>query len=172
MLIVLTGPPGAGKTSVGEEIAKRFPCSVFFSLDTIRHFVKSGYLDPWRDAAADQLQLSESIAAEMIRRYTETGYVVIVDGIFFDDQLQKLKREFDDVHGFVLLPSLETAIRRDRTRPAAHQEPERSHILHRDYSGATFSDFKVLDSTEQTLRETVDAVYREVAGELRNRRGR
>ena len=163
MLIVLSGPPGAGKTSVGEELAKRFPRSVFFSLDTIRHFVKSGYAEPWRDEAADQLRLSESIAAEMIRRQTEAGYVVIIDGIFFDDQLKKLRREFHDVHGFVLLPGLETVIRRDRQRPADQREPERSQILHRDFSRATFTHFRVLDSTGQSLAETVDAIYREIS---------
>ena len=163
MLIVLTGPPGAGKTSVAQELATRFPQSVSFSLDTIRHFVKSGYCDPWEQVAVDQVELAQAVAVDMIRRYTGGGYVTIVDGIFFEDELHTLRREFEDVHAFALLPDLETVLRRDGARPADQQQPVRSEELHREFSGTKFVDFKVIDSTEQTVRETVASILRDVS---------
>jgi guanylate kinase len=163
MLIVLTGPAGAGKTSVADELATRFPRSVSFSLDTIRHFVKGGYCDPWGQVAVPQVELARAIAVDMIRRYTGSGYVTIVDGIFFEDELHSLRREFEDVHAFALLPSLETVMRRDRARPADQQQPARSEELHREFSSAKLVNFKVIDSTEQTVRETVASILRDVS---------
>jgi hypothetical protein len=46
-LVVVTEPPGAGKSSVSEELAKRWIPSALVPGDAFFGMIKQGYLLPW-----------------------------------------------------------------------------------------------------------------------------
>lgn len=50
-LIVVTGPPGAGKTTVSRILSHLFEPSARISGDEFFGFIEQGYLAPWTAAA-------------------------------------------------------------------------------------------------------------------------
>lgn len=47
-LMVITGPPGAGKSTVAELIADRLASSVLVEGDAFFAFLRAGAIEPWR----------------------------------------------------------------------------------------------------------------------------
>ncbi len=163
MLVILTGPPGAGKSTVGDRLAHSLPRSVNFSLDDLRHFVKGGYVDPWNDTDEEgQSVLATSVAIEMIKKYQERGFVVIIDDVFDDEGVRQYQKYFDNVFGFVLLPSLDVLRQRDSQRDPDKQMGERSDEIHAELLSKDYKLLRVVDSSEQTVDETVA----EIRGQL------
>jgi dephospho-CoA kinase len=45
--LVLTGPPAAGKSTIGRLAAQDRPRAAFIDIDDVRHLVVSGHAAPW-----------------------------------------------------------------------------------------------------------------------------
>jgi len=69
-VLILTGPPGAGKTTVAAELVARSPRAVHLESDRFFHFIRSGYVEPWRPESADQNRVAMRIVAEAAAGYT------------------------------------------------------------------------------------------------------
>lgn len=59
-LIVVTGPPGAGKSTVAEVLSKRFERSALVAGDDFFAFIDSGYIAPWTAEAHHQARWSSA----------------------------------------------------------------------------------------------------------------
>ena len=46
-LIVITGPPGAGKSSASEHLVNRFELSALVTADSFFAMIKQGHILPW-----------------------------------------------------------------------------------------------------------------------------
>ncbi|MCL5438493.1 MAG: AAA family ATPase [Patescibacteria group bacterium] len=162
MLIVISGPAASGKTSVGEALAKRFPQSVYFSVDTIRHFVKGGFVEPkfGGPEVEKQMKLAEQITRLIVRRYLESNYVVIIDDVIGDEDVERYKNEFKNVYGFLLLPTEETLRQRDQSRKPEYQMGSLVEKHYKDFSNMDHSALKTIDSTNLTVEETVDQIFK------------
>lgn len=79
--LILTGPPGVGKTTVAGLLAQRAERSVHLEADRFFFFIKSGFVEPWDPASHEQNQLAMRTAAEAAARYAEAGYETIIEGI-------------------------------------------------------------------------------------------
>ncbi|HWD53420.1 MAG TPA: AAA family ATPase, partial [Acidimicrobiales bacterium] len=55
-LLLITGPPGAGKSTVSRAIAEASPKSVFVEGDAFFRFLARGSMAPWLPAANQQNQ--------------------------------------------------------------------------------------------------------------------
>src|SRR5690348_2725588 len=143
MLIILSGPPAAGKSSVGEALALRFPKSAYFSVDTLRHFVKGSYVEPWNDTDdIGQSTLATTIAKDMIKQYLDRGFTVIIDDVIDDNAIAEYQTLFPETYGFLLLPSLDTVRARDLQRPKEIQMGDRIDAMHQDLTAAEHPTFK------------------------------
>jgi predicted kinase len=80
-VLVLTGPPGAGKTTTAAALAARFPRSVHLESDRFFQFIRSDYVEPWRPESSEQNRVVMRIVAEAAARYAAAGYFTIIDGI-------------------------------------------------------------------------------------------
>lgn len=80
-MIVLTGPPGAGKTTVAELLAGQLEPSVHLRGDDFWHFIKRGYIAPDLPASHRQNEVVERVLATAAFGYAVGGYQVICDGI-------------------------------------------------------------------------------------------
>ena len=80
-VILLSGPPGAGKTLVGEALCERFDRMVHVEVDDLRHWVKAGYRHPWVGdrQAAEQLELAGRVQRLPGNRVALTGIMTDTD---------------------------------------------------------------------------------------------
>jgi hypothetical protein len=109
--LVLAGPPGAGKTTVGRMVAAKAPRSVCIQSDWFWTTIVNGHIPPWEAIADRQNRVMIGSALAAARRMVEGGYSVVLEGIIgpwhFD-----LVHEESGAHPFpvtytVLRPELE-----------------------------------------------------------------
>ena len=80
-VLILTGPPGVGKTTVGRILTERSERGVHLEVDHFFFFIRSGLIDPWEPESAAQNEVAMRAAAAAAARYAEAGYTTIFDGI-------------------------------------------------------------------------------------------
>jgi predicted kinase len=80
-VLILTGPPGAGKTTTATALVARFPRAVHLESDRFFQFIRSDYVEPWKPESNDQNRVVMRIVAAAAARYAEAGYFTVIDGI-------------------------------------------------------------------------------------------
>jgi len=125
-VLLLTGPAGAGKTTVARAWASRQSRpTAHISLDDVRDFVKAGYANPSDGFNAEterQLVLARQGCAFLARQYTQAGFLCIIDDAIFPAWevagYQKWQELLADMpHYFiVLLPAFEYILERNQHR--------------------------------------------------------
>jgi tRNA uridine 5-carbamoylmethylation protein Kti12 len=80
-VLIVTGPPGVGKTTAVEILAGRVERAVHLEADAFFRFIRSGYIEPWRRESHEQNEVVTQIVADAAAGYAKAGYLTIVDGI-------------------------------------------------------------------------------------------
>ncbi len=156
MVIFISGTPAAGKSTIARALAENFPKSAYIEVDTLWDMVVGGYVVPWDPKGPEQFELVEKNFLSMIRNFLGEGYVVVLDYVFNDEQVKRYNELLGDVHGFLLLPSLETLKKRDQERDPEHAMGHRIDALYPDFADVPHPVLKVIDSTDQSVEETVE----------------
>ena len=117
VVIVVTGPPGAGKSATAENLAELLDPSALVPGDAFFAFLRRGALEPWReDAHAQNASVIEAAAAAVGRlaRHRDVVYAGVLGPWF----LETFRRAagVTHLHYALLLPSLEVCLERIRTR--------------------------------------------------------
>lgn len=140
-VILLSGPPGSGKSAVAEAICERFDRMLHIEVDTLRHWVKAGYRHPWAgDAqAAEQRLLATRNASAIARESVAVRYAAVIDDTITPPDVAVYRDALEGVpcyvHLVTLLPSLEVCLARGAGR--ASSVPERVRALHEELTRAT-----------------------------------
>ncbi len=165
-IILISGPPGAGKTAVGEALCERFDRMLLVEVDDLRHMVRAGYRHPWvaDHQAREQLQLGARNAAAIALESIAARYSVVIADVITADAVQWYRDALADapvrVELVTLLPTLEATRARH-----AHRDPallERADALHAQLTAEVAAGSipgAVLDTTTHANpRESADAV--------------
>jgi len=78
----VTGPPGAGKTTVARPLSAHFDRAVHLESDFFFRSISAGYLQPWKPESHGQNASVMEIVAGVAVGYADAGYFTIVEGIF------------------------------------------------------------------------------------------
>lgn len=160
-IIAITGPTGSGKTSVSLALAKKLDKCVFIEVDHIKHMIISGF---YKDTNEKWLYSEWSLLGETIgiicKNFVDKGFNVVVGGYLHNEAWDELERQVIIDHKFVLNPSKETIKIRDVERDSKYYMGVEAIQEHIDYieNNELFKDFTTIDSSEQTVDETVDYI--------------
>lgn len=172
-IVLLGGPPGAGKSTICEILAERAPLGVHIPIDVIRHWVIAGHASPagpWNPEVERQFSLATAIAFDAAKAHASAGALVLMDHVFRVQDLEFARSAgLQHAHGFLLLPSVESNLERNRQRQNKEFDPEilvpsivglQRHI--REDLNPSAMGWTVLDTSDQTAQETADHIWRAI----------
>jgi adenylate kinase family enzyme len=167
-VIVLTGPPGAGKSTVAAILADRLTPSVHLHSDDFWAYIKQGRIAPYLPEAHHQNQVVMNVLATAAFGYAAGGYQVIYDGVvgpwFLDVFRTTANEQAVPLSYIILRPSLDATVHRATSRTGdALTDPEPVRSLHRQFSDISPYEAHVLDSTGMTAEAAADSIMQGIA---------
>jgi chloramphenicol 3-O-phosphotransferase len=162
-VFLITGMPGAGKSTVARALAQRFDQAAHIDIDMVfHHFTVSGKADPAEPgaAAAEQATLAVRNAAAMARNYADAGFACILDGAVVERaQVMACARAVFpyQLHLVVLAPPLQVSEDRDAKRSGKTIAEYFRHLhpmLHEQLAGVGLW----LDTSQQAPGESVTTI--------------
>ncbi len=172
--LLITGTPGAGKTTVTQMVAERLPRAARLDADVFGMMLVRGWanmLDQdgnWNPGpeGKQQLQLRMANVCSTADNFAEAGFTPVID------QVIETRQELDFIAGrlaarplmlVVLCPPLAVARHRNATRPAEARVEYDFAPLARNQRRELGDVGWWLDSGELTAEETADLIVAEAA---------
>jgi tRNA uridine 5-carbamoylmethylation protein Kti12 len=171
-VLIVTGPPGVGKTTAAEIVADRSSPSVHLESDVFFRFVRAGYVEPWAPESHEQNGVVfEAVAAAAVR-YSAAGYFTIVDGIVIPGWfLEPLRDALEDaglrVSYAVLREPLAVCIARAGDREGEGLvDPEVIERLWRNFTDLAELERHAVDLGGKSPEETADLLEQKLGDGL------
>lgn len=166
MAIILTGAPGAGKSTVAESLATRLRRGAHIPVDMFRKMIKAGYASPhhWSDEVARQYRIARRSAAETARNLAAGGFIPILDDIVPAEWVEEWKADLEglECRFVVLRPSLEVALARNRTRSTGAVDEALLAELHHMLDGIHTQGWLEIDNSEGAAEDAAIAIIRDL----------
>jgi predicted kinase/ketosteroid isomerase-like protein len=124
-ILVVTGPPGVGKTTAARALTRSADRAVHLEADSFFHFIQGGYIPPWQPESHEQNAFVMGLVADAAAAYAREGYRTVVEGVlapgwFLGPVLARLRSTGHDVSCVILDAPLEVC----RARLAGRADPE------------------------------------------------
>jgi chloramphenicol 3-O-phosphotransferase len=159
-VLILTGPPGAGKSTVADALAERYDRVAHIDVAALRNFVAPTGRGPSeiRDRLFD---LGVRNACAVALNFLSERIAVIIDDLVTTPEhltgyVEGLKPARDAIHFVRLMPSLDVCQARNVERPEGRQAPSRVETVWRQFEAAGAFAGTTIDSSELSAYETAD----------------
>ncbi len=167
-VLVLTGPPGVGKTTVAGILASRSPRAVHLESDVFFRFVRSGYVEPWKPESHEQNSVVMGIVAQAAADYAAAGYETIVDGIlipgwFLEPLADSLRDAGHSVACAVLRAPASTCVARVQSREGVPLEAGHVEQLWRSFADLGEYERNAIELDGEEPEEVAALVSRRLA---------
>jgi guanylate kinase len=165
-ICLITGPMGAGKSSTSKELAEKFEKSAYIKVDHVRKMIIGGYIEVGKENFSIQEKLGIKNTCALANNFLEAGFNVFIDDVMGKEKLQRYIEFFPNmkVKTFLLLPTVEALLERFHGRGGATEALEkRTRHLHDQFTlRKNEINWKVIDSSNLTLEETVEEIYKQI----------
>ncbi len=169
-LLIVSGPPGAGKTAIAAAIADRYDPSVLIEGDAFFGFLRRGAIPPWLPEANPQNLVVSAATGAAAGRFASGPAMVVYDGVVGPWHLYGFLGHAGLVSCSyaVILPSLEECLDRIRSRVGhSFTDLDAARHMHDQFTGAAIDPRHLFANPPGAFDATVDAVVAaHVAGAL------
>lgn len=158
MLYIITGPAGVGKSTVASKIAELSNKCALIEGDDVYHFVKDGYVSPWKEG--NHLDIFWKNSISLIKNFLDNNYDVVFNYIIKKDDLIKIQKEFKNqkIKFVLLIADKVTLISRDKERNIDSQMGERVLVLLKELLAEDYDKKYILDTTNLSIDKTVNTI--------------
>jgi cytidylate kinase len=170
-LLVVTGPPGSGKSTVSKLLIQQTGPSALVEGDRFFAFLARDAIEPWLPESHEQNAVVVDAAAAATGRFTDGGFFTVYDGVvgpWFIDAFASAAgaTELDYV---VLMPDVETCVERVLSRSGhGFRDEAAARKMHAEFATAVVEPRHVLSIGSESAAKVVDLIAAAAeAGDLR-----
>lgn len=151
--ILLRGPAGAGKSTLGELLKKRLPNAVHLDVDRFKHIISL-------ESSKTRSTIAHNVGLYFLKQLMEHEFPIIVEEIFLPEYYQEVsvflkKLPYTLLRVFITAP-LEVLVERDRTRSVKTKGREVISRLHSEIQ--PIDEDLVIDSSKYSSDEIVEMI--------------
>ncbi len=172
--VVLTGPPGAGKSTVAALVAESFPVAALVPGDAFFAFWSRGFVEPWLPEADEQNTTVLRAAGASVGAYSRGDCQVVYDGVLGPWLLPTFLEAsgLPAVSYVVLLPPVEVCLARVAGRSAhPFTDQDAARHMHGEFARALVDERHVVRADGPDPATVAAAVRARVdSGEARRER--
>ena len=169
-IVIVSGPPGAGKTAVARRLARNAEGALAIHLhtDDFYTYIRKGFVDPWKPESRAQNTVVLDALAATAAIFAQGGYDVFADGIvgpwFFDPWYAAAVAAHLDLHYVLLLPDEATTVARatSRQQPAL-TDPEPVRFMWRQFAELSAYAGHVVDTTALSIDDALALIQTRLA---------
>jgi cytidylate kinase len=146
-LLVVTGPPGSGKSTVADLLVGSFEPGALVPGDVFFSFWRRGVIEPWLPEAHQQNEVVLRAAAATVGAFVSGGCTVVYDGVLGPWFLKTFARAtgLPRLHYVVLMPCLERCLERVATRQGhGFTDPAATRQMYDAFAAADVDERHVL----------------------------
>lgn len=167
-LVLITGPSGAGKTTVSKSLPKQLAGEwAYISQDDLRQLVIAGYASAddyeheWSEEVRRQWNVSIPICVDVAKRYLDVGINCIIDFYAPPNEFEKWQHELRDISYtlIVLRPDLKTTLKRNSTRDERARLKDNKIVQnHQAFEEWQHYNAEVVDTSKETVSTTIQTI--------------